>query len=200
MSLDRYAPFGAFGLVDVAAEDAGALHFVEVHPQLVTGHVASPIARRAAACEVREDLLHVATAAKHLPASVHLGVGLLYQRRPREVGAELRLASHWGAVPGHRQRVVDVDELPLAVLVKTEDEDSEAGIRVLHVAEHICDQLGFHRNGLQGCHHVEVLCATLVDSATVRLHGACCEVDRRVRATQCGFHEALPPAGPFDCR
>mmetsp|Transcript_43786 Transcript_43786/g.113039 ORF Transcript_43786/g.113039 Transcript_43786/m.113039 type:complete len:386 (-) Transcript_43786:547-1704(-) len=138
----------ALVLVDVAAEDAPVLHMVEVLPQPVGRYIGRAVARRAATCEVGHDLLHVAAAAQALPAAVQLGVSLLNQRRPGDVGEELGGGAERVVVLVERQRVVDLDELPLAVLVQAQDEHAEARARELHIREDLGDQPRLHAHGL----------------------------------------------------
>mmetsp|Transcript_120834 Transcript_120834/g.353018 ORF Transcript_120834/g.353018 Transcript_120834/m.353018 type:complete len:230 (-) Transcript_120834:650-1339(-) len=134
----------AINLVRSAHKERVALELVDVNEKPVSGDVASAESTRYAAGEVGQGLLDVAAGVERLPATpvavsalkcgttkrMDLGIGLFDERRPQDIGKELRAAADGHvliiAVPdrtSHRHKIVNLDTHPRPVLEKPCDVD-----------------------------------------------------------------------------
>mmetsp|Transcript_40958 Transcript_40958/g.131733 ORF Transcript_40958/g.131733 Transcript_40958/m.131733 type:complete len:274 (-) Transcript_40958:862-1683(-) len=160
-------PLRELSLVDVAPEDAGRHHLKEVLPQPVGGHIRGPEATSAAARQIRQDLLDVATTSKAFPTTVHLRISFLDQAGPRQIRPILSRATERIETPVEGQGVVDLDIVPLPMFVQTKGEEAQARVGELHVCEDVGNKFRLHADNLHASDQVEVFQCALVYAASM---------------------------------
>mmetsp|Transcript_111048 Transcript_111048/g.358498 ORF Transcript_111048/g.358498 Transcript_111048/m.358498 type:complete len:710 (+) Transcript_111048:241-2370(+) len=175
----------AVHLVRPADEESVALELIEVDEKPIHADIAGVEPTCDSAGEVRQRLLNAAAPGERLPAAavllgglhrgaaagVELGVGLLGERGPEDVGEELGPATdrHVRLVRAlrrraHRHVVVQLDAHPCAVLVEPRDIDGSPGVPAM---EELLGELRTERHRLQRLDKVAVVDAALDDAAVV---------------------------------